>query len=254
MSTLLIDADILVYRSISSVEREVEWEPDVWTMSTDLKEAHEAFNDMLFNIIDSSPHKDFKLCFSDAKNFRKEINPSYKSNRAGNRKPMGFKPFREQIIDKHGAITKPALEADDVIGILATKPGTDFIIVSDDKDLRGVPGAHLIDGHVTNIGESEADLFFYTQVLTGDQADGYPGCPGIGPKKAEQILASVNPFDNYEVGAGGPHTYWEAVVKAYTKAGLTEEDAILQARMARILRWKDWDHENQKVNLWTPSN
>lgn len=247
MTTLLIDADILVYRAISSVEQEIEWEPDVWTLSTDLKDAHEAFSDMLFGILDTAPTNEFKLCFSDAKNFRKDLNPSYKGNRAGVRKPMGFKPFRDQIIDKHGALIKPALEADDVIGILATKPGTDFIIVSDDKDLRTVPGAHLIDGHVTNIGESEATIKFFTQVLTGDQADGYPGCPGIGPKKAEQILASVEPFKY-------PSAYWEAIVNTYTKAGLTEEDAIMQARMARILRWTDWDHETQKVILWTPIN
>lgn len=244
MSTLLIDADILVYKSIASVEREVEWEPDVWTMSTDLKEAHEAFDTMLHSILDTAPTQDFKLCFSDWKNFRKELNPTYKGNRAGVRKPMGFKPFREQIMDKHGWVTRHKLEADDVIGILATKPGTDYIIVSDDKDLRGVPGAHLIDGHVTNIGDSEADLFFYTQVLTGDTADGYPGCPGIGAKKAQYILESVEDWSQV----------WTTIVDVYAKAGLTEEDALLQARMARILRWKDWDSEKQEVKLWTPSS
>lgn len=247
MSTLLIDADILVYRAISATEHEVEWEEDVWTLTTDLKDARDQFELALNNILEESPTPDFKLCFSDRENFRKELNPTYKGNRAGVRKPVGFKPFRESIIEKYDGIIKPKLEADDVIGILATKPGTDFIIVSDDKDLRTVPGAHLIDGYVVNIGESEATMKFFTQVLTGDQADGYPGCPGIGEKTAEKIFASVNPMMY-------PSAYWQAIVNTYIKAGLTEEDAIMQARMARILRWTDWNSATQEVRLWNPIN
>lgn len=244
MSTLLIDADILVYRAISSVEQETEWEPDVWSLTTDLQDAHEAFEQMLAFTIAEGGDRPYKLCFSDSKNFRKELNPTYKGNRAGVRKPVGFKAFRQQIIEKHDGLIKPELEADDVLGILATKPGSDFIIVSADKDLLTVPGAHLIDSFVVNIGEHEADLKFYTQTLTGDQADGYSGCPGIGPKKAEQILSRPEARE----------TPWEFIVETYQKAGLTEEDALLQARMARILRWQDWDSENQKVILWTPNS
>lgn len=244
MSTLLIDADILVYRSISSVEKETEWEPDVWTLTTDLNDAYEAFDEMLKNILDESPTPDFKMCFSDARNFRKELNPTYKGNRAGVRKPVGFKAFRQAIIDKYDGLIKPTLEADDVIGILATKPGTDFIIVSADKDLKGIPGAHLVNGYVENIGTHQADMFFFTQVLTGDQADGYPGCPGIGAKTAEKILSRPEARE----------TPWEFVVEAYEKAGLTEDDALLQARMARILRWTDWDSNKQEVKLWKPNN
>jgi DNA polymerase-1 len=73
----------------------------------------------------------------------------------------------------------------------------------------------------------------------GDATDGYGGCPGIGPKTAEKLL------DKH--GA-----VWKTVVDAYLKAGLTEEDAIMNARMARILRAEDWDFENNEVKLWTP--
>jgi len=41
-------------------------------------------------------------------------------------------------------------------------------------------------------------------------------------------------------------------VKAYTKAGLDEDDAIVQARCARILRSEDWDTETKRIKLWTP--
>jgi DNA polymerase-1 len=239
---LLIDADILVYRAIASVEREVEWEPDVWTMTSDLTEAHTVVDDMLASILASAPKSDYLMCFTDSVNFRKELNPSYKSHRTG-RKPMGFKPFRTQCMEKFKSVTKPTLEADDVIGILATKPGADHIIVSADKDLLTIPGKHLIDGKIVVVTEREADMMFMTQTLTGDAADGYPGCPGIGKVKAEKILSSM----------AAQEDPWDFVLGAYEKAGLTEADAILQARMARILRWQDWNQEEQKVRLWSPT-
>ena len=86
------------------------------------------------------------------------------------------------------------------------------------------------------ISEADADRYFLTQVLTGDITDSYKGVPGIGPKKAEAIL--------------GPRPHWGAVEKAYIDAGLTRDDAITQARLARILRWTDWAEGGPK--LWTP--
>jgi DNA polymerase-1 len=43
------------------------------------------------------------------------------------------------------------------------------------------------------------------------------------------------------------------VVSLYAKAGLTEADALRQARLARILRWTDWDNKKKEPILWTPS-
>ena len=80
------------------------------------------------------------------------------------------------------------------------------------------------------ITAEDADRYFLTQVLTGDTADGYKGVPGIGRKKPKQYLAP---------------THWGAVEKAID-AGLTKDDAIQQARLARILRWSDW-HEEAKA-------
>ena len=45
---------------------------------------------------------------------------------------------------------------------------------------------------------------------------------------------------------------WEAVVDCFKKANLTEDDALLQARVAHILQ--DGDYEKGKVKLWTPQN
>lgn len=243
MTQVLIDADILLYQSISASEQEVEFEEDLWVMYSDLNVAHEQFTEKLDYILKFNPQAPYRLCFSDARNFRKEINPTYKANRKATRKPMAFKEFRAQIMEKYPSITKPNLEADDILGILATKPGADAIIVSGDKDLMQIPGKHLKQGEIVEVSEREGDAFFYHQILTGDQVDGYPGCPGIGKVKAEKILSKPE----------AQETPWEFIVEAYEKAGLTSDDALLNARMARILRWEDWDNEQQKVILWTPN-
>lgn len=242
---LLIDGDILVYRAIASVEKEIEFEEDIWVMSTDLAEARSAFKTQLDNILDSVEHGSYKLCLTDTENFRKTVYPEYKSNRKKTRKPMGFRPFRKWVMDTQPIIIKPTLEADDVMGIIATKPWVDAIIVSADKDLMQIPGKHLVDGKVIQVTEEEGTKLFFLQTLMGDAVDGYPGCPGIGKVKAEKLLAEALSKDHeLEV--------WAAIVDTYAKAGLTEEDALVQARCARILRWDDWDQEKQKVNLWEP--
>jgi hypothetical protein len=45
---------------------------------------------------------------------------------------------------------------------------------------------------------------------------------------------------------------WELIVEAYAKKDLTEADALQQARVARILRFDDYDFNKKKPILWTP--
>ena len=45
--------------------------------------------------------------------------------------------------------------------------------------------------------------------------------------------------------AQGPKPSWGAVEKAFVSAGLTKEDALQQARLARILRHTEWDSEKE---------
>jgi DNA polymerase-1 len=127
------------------------------------------------------------------------------------------------------------LEGDDVLGILATA-SEEYIVWSLDKDLKQIPGNHLIDDEVVTISTADADRFHMYQTLVGDTSDGYKGCPGVGPVKADKILT------------GG----WTAIVDAYAKAGLTENDAIHQARLARILRSGEYDEQTHEVTLWIP--
>jgi DNA polymerase-1 len=156
------------------------------------------------------------------------------------------------MIEEYKAVLREPFEADDLMGIRGSD-GNDTIIVSEDKDLKTIPcryfnPAHPEDGIIT-ISESAADLMFLTQVLTGDVVDNYKGCPKIGPVKAQQILtkATLNISDSYQRVIA----MWQAIVTTYEKAGLTEDDAIIQARCARILRYEDIDNEGEII-LWTP--
>lgn len=130
-----------------------------------------------------------------------------------------------------------------IMGILSTHPKLvpgKRIIVSEDKDLQTIPGwiwNPAKDAKPRYISEEQADYFHLYQTLVGDTTDGYKGCPGIGKTKAPGILQE-----------GG----WEAVRSAYARKGLTEEDALLQARVARICRASDYDFKKQEVILWNP--
>ena len=84
------------------------------------------------------------------------------------------------------------------MGILATKSPGCYVLASIDKDLKQIPGIHYNwqKELVTDVNLLEADYWFYFQVLTGDSADGYAGCPGIGVKRARIVLenATENPW------------------------------------------------------------
>ena len=132
------------------------------------------------------------------------------------------------------------LEADDAMGIYATAhPGN--VIVSPDKDMKQIPGKlyNLEDNWV--ITEEEGAKWHMIQTLAGDQTDGYSGVPGIGVKRAETLFNK----QGYS---------WATVVKAFEDKGLTETDALTNARLAKILTIDDYDTKKQEPRLWSPES
>lgn len=239
MLRLLFDADMLVYRVTSAAETEINWYGDLWTLHSDISECKEKLDAMVVSITDRvlghlKYEGDYKIvmCFSDRQNFRKTILPSYKENRSGKRKPIAYSAMVEWVIGNFTTIHMPYLEADDVIGILATEPETNNVIISGDKDMKSIPGVFYdtIHNEFYNISEAEADYWHLYQTLVGDTADNYKGCPKIGTVSATKLLSK--------------EATWQVVVSAFEKAGLTEEDALIQARVARILRYSDYDFEH----------
>ena len=241
---LLVDADLYLYRATAATEQEICWDEDdgsnIWSLDTDLKLAKEMFFDQMETFKETLHDDRVILCLTSKKNFRRDVDPRYKNNRVKIRKPLGYLAMVDWAKHHFSTVSLDGLEADDVMGILATKPENKdkAIIVSDDKDMKTIPAKiyRPMAGERLDITEAEADRFFLTQCLTGDPTDGYQGLKGFGPKTAEKLL--------------GSRPDWSIVEKAYIKAGFTKQDALTQARLARILRWCDWDYENKKPILF----
>jgi len=239
-AVLLIDGDLYLYRACAAAEEEIDWGDDIWSLMTDLKEAKKIFQTFIDQICDELDTGNFIIALSDKSNFRHEIEPTYKGGRKKVRKPVGYKAMKSWIKDTYRWVQTPMLEADDVLGICGSAPGHNVIMVSDDKDLKSIPGKlyRPMSLEFLETSVAEADRFFLKQALMGDVTDGYSGCPGVGEKTAEKIL--------------GSRPDWSLVVKAYAAKALSHDHALVQARLARILRWDDWDEKKQLIKLWEP--
>ena len=239
---LLIDADYIVYKNCAAAETEIDFGEDVILVTSNFSDAYNAtikeFTKLKneFRFFGNFP--DIKLFFSDTKNFRKKIAPSYKGHR-NRKKPCGYKRVINKLKTEFEVIIMPELEADDSMGIYATQhPGN--VIVSPDKDMRQIPGdLYNLDERIT-VSPNAGRTWHLIQCLSGDQTDGYGGVPGIGVKRAATL------FDKEGYS-------WKTAVKAFTDKGLTEEDALLNARLAKILTIDDYDTTKQEVILWTPA-
>ena len=237
---LLIDADYFFYRAASASEDEHEYNADLTVIVGDFKRGQRIVEQELTNLRQRFQSDDVLLFFTDRTNFRKTIDPSYKGNRT-KRKPCGYLKLKQWGMDTYPSLVYPHLEADDVLGIIATNGSVDnFVLISPDKDMGQIPCRiyDLKTEYTQTPGAAERLL--YKQCLQGDSTDGYKGCVGVGPKRADQILDKAK------------GDYWPAVVKAYEEADATEEDALRNLRLAKILQAENWDVENQVPILITP--
>jgi DNA polymerase-1 len=249
--TLLVDADIFAYVAASGTERVYHFDGAGSAPAVDenLEAGLEIAERDLEAVANKLKATKIIVCLTDDDNFRLGVYPQYKGNRAGVRRPSTLKAIKDFYAQKYETYQRPGLEADDCMGILSTHktlvPG-EKIIVSGDKDMQTIPGLLFNpkkDKAPRRISETEADRYFMQQTLTGDTTDGYPGCRGIGPK---------SPFVAALHHAGDLAGMWAHVVAAFQSKGFTPEDALVQARCARILRASDWDFAGRKPRLWTP--
>ena len=242
---LLIDGDILLYKIAMNNEVETHWGDDLWTLHSDAKICKADVDLVIDDLGASLEADDYVIALTDSKNFRKDVLPSYKDNRKDKRKPLALKELREYVIKKHNGVVWNNLEADDVMGIMATEPtDEERIVVTIDKDLKTVPCNLSVDGlNVERIPERLADYWFMIQTLTGDKVDGYDGVEGIGIKTAEKLIKKYTNVPLLDL--------WKIVKKIYVDKGYTEAEALQQARVARILRHGEYNKKTGKVKLWT---
>ena len=87
--------------------------------------------------------------------------------------------------------------------------------------------------------EEEGAKWHLIQTLAGDQTDGYAGVPGIGIKRAVTLFEEKG------------YT-WKAVVEAFAEKDLSEDVALENARLARILQCTDYDFSRKRTNSLDP--
>ena len=240
---LLIDGDMLLYKAACAAEQEMRWDDNTWTLQTNMVEAKAEADRNIDTISKALKSKKIKVFFSPSRTFRHDMWPAYKANRKDKRKPLGIGELRDWMMKEYDSVMYPRIEADDAIGIWATEDPKNRVAVSGDKDFGTLPihwYNHLKDV-LRIVTEEEADHFHLVQSLMGDTTDGFGGLKGCGPMTAKKLLEKNG-------------ATWQTVVDAYEAKGFTADDALMTARLARILRHGDYDLETNEVTLWNPTN
>jgi DNA polymerase-1 len=244
--TLLIDADVLAFEASVIAEESIEWKEEMWTVHADMALAKARIVNRVEEFKEKLQADDIVMALTDRANYRRVLNPDYKSNRSKSRLPIILKQVKQWIIEEMDGQLWPNLEADDVISILATdkKMDEETIIVSIDKDFKSVPGIYydFNKDETHHVSQEDADRYHLIQTLTGDATDGYSGVPKVGAVTAKRLLEK----EGYE---------WDVVKNCYEKAGLTENDALMNAWMARLLQADNYCFRTNTIKkLWTPRN
>ena len=182
---VLIDADILCYRIGFAYENETNDRLVRWQVDRTING--------ICDTLGVTDHQCY-LTSTDKTNFRYAVDSTYKSNRTAPR-PKWFGVIREHLINDYQAEVVSGMEADDAIGIEATKRknNKDLFISSIDKDLLQIPGEHynfVSRSHFT-VSVEEGNEHLGRQLLVGDITDSIKSLRGIGPVKAERILSGA---------------------------------------------------------------
>ncbi|MDR1693695.1 MAG: DNA polymerase I [Lactobacillaceae bacterium] len=164
------------------------------------------FTNMFFKLT-SNIDCDYSLVLFDAKrkNFRNDIFPDYKANRAETPEDLipQFPIIRKAVTALNiNHLEMEGYEADDLIATyakIAKEQGLEVIVVSADKDLMQLigPDVKYYDPMKDTYREEKdviekfgvgPDRVVDVQALMGDSSDNIPGVPGIGPKTASELI------------------------------------------------------------------
>jgi 5'-3' exonuclease len=231
MTKTLVDGDIIAYRCSFAHKDEP------------VKKAYAGVDDLLDYIFSEcsfyNTSGDYEVFITGSSNFRNEIAKThlYKGNRKDVEKPKHLPAIRDYLIEKYSAVVSHGEEADDLIGIAATKIGNKAIVASADKDMLQIPAYHFNfnRNEWKIVDELSGITFFYTQILTGDTADNIKGLHRVGPKTAEKILKGAETEDQL----------WDKVVEAYEG----DVDRVIEnARLLWLRRYEGqiWEPPHQR--------
>ncbi len=205
----LIDGNSLVFRAYYGVHGNL-------TRSDNMPiGAVYGFFNMILPLLATAKPNDSFVCVFDASriSFRQDIYPQYKANRSET--PADLLVQSELIrigVHEMGVpvLCIPGVEADDVIATLATQNCSIVDatrIITGDKDLMqlvsdcvflydGMKDKEIREAQVFEKFNVKPSQVIDVQSLMGDTSDNVPGVPGIGPKKAAELINEFNSLDN----------------------------------------------------------
>ena len=207
---LLLDAYALIFRAFYAMIRN----PRITSTGIDTSAVF-GFVNMLQDLLKREQPSHIAVCFDPGgKTFRHEAYPQYKANR--DKTPEGILtavPYIKRILQAYhiAVISVDGFEADDVVGTMAhmaQQHGFMTYMVTGDKDF-----AQLVTDRVKLYNPAKAEVLGVDEVnrkyglqsprqvidmlaLMGDTADNIPGCPGVGPKKAEMLIKQFGSVEN----------------------------------------------------------
>lgn len=126
----------------------------------------------------------------------------YQGNRSSGRRPDQWESLRNLMETGQvpNTVITEDLEADDLFAIRAADEPDKYVINTQDKDMRMVPGWHLLwaDQRMVWVPPGTFDLWFndklygrkwfWLQMLMGDTADNVPGLPKMTKPDGKQAL------------------------------------------------------------------
>lgn len=208
----LIDAYALIYRSYYAFIKS----PRINSKGLNTS-AVMGFCNTLNEVLTKEKPTHIGVAFDHGKTFRHDAFPEYKAQREETPEDIKLSvPLIKQVLEAmHIPILQvDGFEADDIIGTIATRFGSDGIdtfMLTPDKDYGQLIGPNVFmyrprhGGGYEILGEKEVGEKYGiptpAQVidllaLMGDSADNFPGCPGVGEKTAAKLINQFGSIDN----------------------------------------------------------
>lgn len=190
---------------------------------------------------------DILIAVGSRVNFRDDIYPLYKKSksRASSRAslPEWIDELKDYLVGLPNVTQCIGHEADDQIRMWSTeaeKAGDPYVVCSIDKDLDCIPGCHFNakTKEIYEVTVEYATKFYWQQILQGDSTDNIPGLPGIGPKKAVNLLDGLTTHE--ECKAKVIDTY----IDYY--GGAWENEYLANGKMVHMWRFMN-DHFNLDI-------
>ena len=139
MNKAIIDIESFIYRSCAATNVLVEKAEGLYIQGYKLSNAIDYIEETINDVCGVTGCDDVLLAFGSTRNYRKIINPEYKSNRKDSTKHPMLGKVVATVAEKFNSTYIDWLEADDVCRIIYTSNPFDYTIVSIDKDLKSFP-------------------------------------------------------------------------------------------------------------------